>query len=85
MTTLTLDQLTEILRESAGEDEDVDLGGDIADVCFTDLGYDSLALLETLGRVQREFGITLEDELLANAETPQQFLDAVNAKLTAKV
>ncbi|MEV8098476.1 acyl carrier protein [Kitasatospora sp. NPDC085879] len=78
---LTLEDLVAILRESAGEDEEVDLGGDIADVPFTDLGYDSLALLETAGRVQREHGIVLDDEAMAAAETPRLFLAAVNEVL----
>lgn len=78
---LTLEDLVAILRESAGEDEEVDLGGDIVDVPFTDLGYDSLALLETAGRVQRVHGIVLDDEALAVAETPRLFLDAVNQVL----
>ncbi|GHF65826.1 acyl carrier protein [Streptomyces thermodiastaticus] len=85
MTALTLEALVRILRESAGEDEGVDLGGDIADTAFTDLGYDSLALLETLGRVQRDYGVTLDDDLLATAQTPRQFLDAVNEVIAAGV
>nr|WCI13856.1 LaxC [Streptomyces setonensis] len=75
---LTLEDLIAILRESAGEDEEVDLGGDIADMSFTDLGYDSLALLETAGRVQREYGIVLDDDVMAQADTPRLFLAAVN-------
>ncbi|WP_371480187.1 acyl carrier protein [Kitasatospora sp. NBC_00315] len=84
MNTLTLDALVVILRESAGEDESIDLGGDIADQFFTDLGYDSLALLETAGRIQREYRVTLDDDQLGAAETPQQFLDAVNGQLAAR-
>jgi act minimal PKS acyl carrier protein len=85
MTALTLEELVGILRESAGEDEDVDLGGDISDTPFTDLGYDSLALLETAGRVQRDFGIALDDDVLGAAETPRLFLAAVNKRLAAGV
>ncbi|MFE7314471.1 acyl carrier protein [Streptomyces sp. NPDC057555] len=81
MTELTIDELVEILRASAGEDEGVDLGADIGDTPFTDLGYDSLALLETAGKVQRDYGITLDDEVLAEAETPRRFLEAVNSRL----
>lgn len=85
MTALTLEELVGILRVSAGEDEGIDLSGDIADTPFTDLGYDSLALLETAGRVQRDYGITLDDEVLATAETPSLFLAAVNEVLAAGV
>ncbi|WP_055525527.1 acyl carrier protein [Streptomyces graminilatus] len=84
-TALTLEELVGILRESAGEDEDIDLSGDISDTPFTDLGYDSLALLETAGRVQRDFGIALDDDVLGAAETPGLFLAAVNERLAAGV
>jgi act minimal PKS acyl carrier protein len=82
---LTLTDLTRIMRESAGEDENVNLDGDILDVSFSDLGYDSLALLETAGRIEREFGIRLGDDTVGEAETPRQFLDLVNATVTQPV
>ena len=58
---LTIDDLKRILREAAGQDETIDLDGDILDTSFEDLGYDSLALLETGSRIEREHGIELED------------------------
>jgi act minimal PKS acyl carrier protein len=82
---LTMEEFVEILRASAGEDEAVDLGGEIGDTPFADLGYDSLALLETAGRVQRTYGIDLGDETLAEADTPRRFLEAVNTSLAAGV
>jgi act minimal PKS acyl carrier protein len=81
MKELTLDTLIAILRTSAGEEEDIDLGGDITDVSFTDLGYDSLAMLETTGRIQLEYGVQLDDDALASADTPRLFLAAVNQAL----
>ncbi|WP_338783614.1 acyl carrier protein [Streptomyces sp. DG1A-41] len=77
----TLDDLRRILREGAGEDFDLD--DDIDDVTFVDLGYESLALLETGARIGREYGIELEDETLIDAETPRRLVDAVNAQLLA--
>ncbi|GAA0900871.1 acyl carrier protein [Streptomyces thermoalcalitolerans] len=81
-TALSIDDFTRILRESAGEDEAVDLSGDIADLPFTDLGYDSLALLEVAGRIARDYGVALPDEVLDGAETPRAFVDLVNAALS---
>ncbi|MEV1062966.1 acyl carrier protein [Streptomyces sp. NPDC050263] len=81
-TALSLDDLTRILRESAGEDETVDLSGDIADVSFTDLGYDSLALLEVASRITREYRVSLPDEELDRAETPRAFVELVNTELS---
>ncbi|HSV65423.1 MAG TPA: acyl carrier protein [Mycobacteriales bacterium] len=81
MARLTLDTLVRIMRESAGEEEGVDLDGDILDTLFIDLGYDSLALLQTTGRIERDFGIELDDYVLAEAETPRALLELVNADL----
>ncbi|CAL9656080.1 acyl carrier protein [Streptomyces sp. enrichment culture] len=77
----TMGDLRRILREGAGED--VDLDGDIDDVTFVDLGYDSLALLETGVRIGREYGIELEDTVFVDAETPRQLVDALNKQLLA--
>ncbi|WP_432073738.1 acyl carrier protein [Streptomyces wuyuanensis] len=77
----TLDDLKRILREGAGADEGVDLDGDILDTRFEELGYESLALLETGGRIEREFGITLDDDVLTDADTPRALIAAVNSLL----
>lgn len=78
MALITLDDLTRLLRESAGEEEGIDLDGDILDTEFLDLGYDSLALLQVTGRIQREYGIELPDDAVADAETPRALLDLIN-------
>ncbi|MFE2599910.1 acyl carrier protein [Streptomyces sp. NPDC059396] len=78
-TTVTLADLTRMLRESAGEEEGVDLDGDVLDTPFIDLGYDSLALLQVIGLIQREYGITIPDDAVAEAETPGALLALVNA------
>lgn len=80
MRDLTIEELARIMRTCAGVDESVSLDGDIYDVAFSDLGYDSLALMETTARVEREFGLSLPDETAA-AKTPRDFLNAVNAHL----
>ncbi|MFG2296204.1 phosphopantetheine-binding protein [Streptomyces sp. NPDC048603] len=77
----TFDDLKRILREGAGTDEDVDLDGDILDTEFEALGYESLAMLETGGRIEREFGITLDDDTVTDATTPRALIEAVNALL----
>jgi acyl carrier protein len=83
MNDMTLENLRQILTDCAGEDGVVDLGGEILDMSFTDLGYDSLALLEAAAQVQRQFGIALGDDLMAVLETPRQFIAQVNSSLTA--
>jgi minimal PKS acyl carrier protein len=76
---LTLDDLKRILLEGAGTQEGVDLGGDILDTTFDDLGYDSLALLETTSRITREYRIQVDDDAATTAATPREFLALINA------
>ena len=78
----TLEALKRILLEGAGASEEVDLDGDILDMEFEALGYESLALLETGGRIEREFGISLDDSALTVARTPRALIDVVNAHLS---
>lgn len=77
-TEFTLEDLKRILREGAGADEDVDLDGDILDADFDDLGYDSLALLETASRISREYAVALDDDVVIAARTPRDLLKVVN-------
>ncbi|UKY51772.1 acyl carrier protein [Streptomyces inhibens] len=78
MSEFTIDDLIRTLRECAGEDQDTDLEGDILDVTFDHLGYDSLALLNTVGRIERDLSISLPDELIGEAPTPRELLDRIN-------
>nr|WSX75097.1 acyl carrier protein [Streptomyces sp. NBC_00899] len=79
----TLDDLRRILLEGAGADDAVDLDGEILDLCFDELGYESLALLETSSRIEREYGVSLDDEELTDGATPRRLIDAVNDRLSA--
>lgn len=78
MAELGLTALITILRECAGEDEEVDLDGEVLDVEFQDLGYDSIALLETASRIQIAYGVVLADDVVVQARTPRELLDLVN-------
>ncbi|MCO1575098.1 acyl carrier protein [Crossiella sp. SN42] len=75
---LTLDQLREVLTQCAGADEGVNLDGDILDQDFLELGYDSLALIETTAELRRRFGIEIPEDLVNELETPRAMLDYVN-------
>lgn len=66
----TFDDLRQILLKAAGAEEGLDLDEDILDTTFQELGYESLALLETGGCIEREYGITLDDEALTDTLTP---------------
>lgn len=81
MTTFNLDDLIKIMRECAGEDESVNLSGEIAEVNFEELGYDSLALMEAASRVQRTYGLSLPEDEMAEVRTPAAFVTFVNERL----
>lgn len=80
MSELTVDEFAEILQEAAGESV---LGSDIADTPFAELGFDSLALLETAALVKRRYGVAIPDNQLGDLVTPAAFLATVNARLAA--
>jgi act minimal PKS acyl carrier protein len=85
MPQFTLDDLKQVLREAAGEDESVDLDGGIMDTEFGELGYDSLAILETASHIERGFGVQLPEDEVGKQQTPREFIDFVNSILAAKV
>jgi act minimal PKS acyl carrier protein len=77
----TIEDLRRILHEAAGEGDGADVGITTLDIEWDQLGYESLALLETGSRIEREFGIKLDDSTLFDAVTPRTLIDAVNAQL----
>ena len=85
MPTFTIDDLVVTLRDCAGEDEEINLDGDILDVPFADLGYDSLALLNTAGRIERDCGVKLSDDVFEQASTPRALVAVVNEHLSRTV
>ena len=81
MTQFNLDDLRRILREGAGDSGNLD--ADITDVPFTDLGYDSLALLELSSRVEREYAVSIIDDAALAMPTPGAAVAYINDRLTA--
>ncbi|MEU7002731.1 acyl carrier protein [Nonomuraea sp. NPDC046570] len=79
MQELTIDTLKEFLLKAVGEDESIDLSGDIMDVELGELGFDSLAIIDTTAKIERHFGIKLPD---LEIRTPRDFLTTVNAQFT---
>jgi len=74
-----LGDLLRILEKSAGTAQGVDLEGNILDTAFDDLGYDSIALMETAAKITQEYGVPIDDDALAVAATPRDLLELVNA------
>ena len=78
----TINDLRRMLHEAAGEGDGAEVDAGTMDTDFVELGYDSLALLETGSRIERELGIKLDDSTLFDSVTPRALIDAVNAQLT---
>lgn len=83
MQLITLRELETIMRECAGEDEAAQSLEQAPDQPFDELGYDSLALLETHSRIKRDYGVELSEEALNEINTPQELVDLVNTRLKA--
>lgn len=83
MAEFSVHDLKRLLREAAGEADGIDLDGDIDDLTFEDLGYDSVALLETSGLIRRDYGVDLGDEALFDAGTPSALAEKVSSELAA--
>ena len=79
MSTITIDDLRRIFEAVAGADEAVNLNGDIMDTEFAELGYDSIALLEVVGQIRRDYGISVDEDALAEVNTPRGLLDLLHA------
>ncbi|MCX5261964.1 acyl carrier protein [Streptomyces canus] len=79
MSPFSRSDLTRLLRESAGEAQPGLLDGDVLDVTFSDLGYDSVAVLQLIGLIERERDIQLADETVSEAQTPRALLELVNS------
>ncbi|MER7206976.1 acyl carrier protein [Streptosporangium sp. NPDC000239] len=77
MSALSIDDLRRVLVECAGEAEGAEFDGDGR--TFEELGYDSLALIETAARLKQRYGIDLDDGDVMAAETPAALLSLANA------
>ncbi len=81
-TTVTADALVAIARQLAAESrsqrgalEDINIDSDIA----KDLGFDSLARVELFSRINKSFGIDLDESIFAEAVTLRDLLPAISS------
>jgi act minimal PKS acyl carrier protein len=82
---ITISDLQTIMRQCAGEAEDALPLEEAPDRSFAELGYDSLALLETHSRIEREYGVELCEDEVGALDTAQDLVDFVNSLLQLKV
>jgi len=78
MQPLDIKDLVVLLRTNAGDSDTFDLDGDVLDVPFDELNYDSLALLQVTGAIERDYDVALDEEALEEAQTPRRYLEVVN-------
>ena len=76
---VTVDEIRRIIVASAGAPESGVSEADFADTSFDELGYESLALMETASAIEREFGVSVPDELLFEARTPRELAELVRS------
>jgi act minimal PKS acyl carrier protein len=79
---ITLRELENIMRQYVWEGSWLSFE-QAPDRRFDELGYDSLALLETHSRIKRDYGVEISENDLGHIETPQGMVDFVNARLKA--
>jgi minimal PKS acyl carrier protein len=78
MPAMTIDDVLRILKECAGEGENLDLGDALPDTTFEELGYDSLALIETASRIEQDYGVAIPDDDIPELRTPRALVTLVN-------
>jgi len=80
-TGISADALLEIVRQVAAELHPTRaLPAASLDVRLDrDYGYDSLGRVELFVRIEREFGVSLSESIMASAETPRDLLRAIDA------
>ncbi|ELP70419.1 acyl carrier protein [Streptomyces turgidiscabies] len=78
---MTFDDLKAVMSRCTGDVDE--LNPDNLDAAFTDIGYDSLAVLEIASQIQREYSLQIPDEAIEGMNSPQAVIDYVNASLAA--
>lgn len=73
---MTLAEFVDVIRACAGDSDEYDLDGDILDVSFEDLGYDSLALIEVSARLKQDHGIEVDE--FPELASPRVALELIN-------
>jgi act minimal PKS acyl carrier protein len=76
---LTLQQLESIMKHHVWDGAWQSFE-DAPDVRFDELGYDSLALLETYSHIKRAYRIEITEDEMNILGTPRAFVDFVNSR-----
>jgi acyl carrier protein len=80
---MTHDERLDLVRKIATEVVEKDFSGIVSTAQISELGIDSLGMLEIIGEMERQLKIQLPDEALANVVTVQNLLDEVATRQVA--
>jgi acyl carrier protein len=80
---MTHDERLDLFRKIATEVVEKDFSGIVSTAQISELGIDSLGMLEIIGEMERQLKIQLPDEALANVVTVQNLLDEVATRQVA--
>lgn len=75
-------QLIKLFRDLASEIAEKDLSFLQEESSISDMGIDSLAMLELVGTMERELRIRVPDEKLVGMVTVRQLLELVEGRIT---
>ena len=75
-------QLIRLFRDLASEIAERDLSFVQEDSAITELGIDSLAMLELVGSMERQLSIRVPDEQLVGLVTVRELLELVERRMT---
>lgn len=79
----TMAGLVDLLVSLTGGSEAPDRPAEeLADLEFTELGIDSLALFNALHRIQHVYGVELSPDIVIELETPRDLFNEVVRQLT---
>ena len=81
---MTRPELIEMFTTTASEVAEKQFSGITEETIISDLGVDSLAMLEVIGEMERELGIAIPDDNLVGISTVSQLLDVVEKRLEAE-
>lgn len=80
---MTIEEFYDVIVASAGASDATWIGEDRYDRTFDELGYDSLALIEAVARIEEKYGVSIPEEQVAEQKTPRSMLSLVNTAILA--
>jgi minimal PKS acyl carrier protein len=81
VSSINIEQVWTLLRQSVGVDESVSLGEEMAHRDFAELGYDSLAVLHIVSRIEQEYGVSIDEDAAVGLTTAADIVTFVNQHL----